>query len=290
MYQPETNSPPSAGSGDGGASAAGPGSPAPAPFVDMAAAYDHYYSSGLYARRYPKPNRNMLALVRSLLRPGSRVLDFGCGNGRYVGPLLEAGAQVTGYDISPVALRTLSARYPEAIAAGRLRAVGGTLDDLAAAVAPGSVDLALFMFGVLGHVRGAANRLRTLQTVARLLAPGGKLVVTVPNAARRFRAEQAACASMVARGELEPGDIVYQRHAGDGPVDLYYHLFDQQDLRGLLAQAGLGIQRLGAESVLAEHAVLTLPAGPLLDRTLMALVPRHLFYGFAVVAVPLPAP
>jgi SAM-dependent methyltransferase len=292
MYQSSIALPFPAGSADGGAPDPGPGragSTSPGScFVDMAAAYDHYFSSGLYARRYPKPNRNMLALVRSHLRPDARVLDFGCGTGRYVGPLLNAGARVIGYDISSVALRTLAARYRQAVAAGRLLPVGGTLEALAAAVEPGSVDLALLMFGVLGHVRGTATRLNTLKTVARLLGPAGKLIVTVPNAALRFRAEQAACAPLVARGELEPGDIVYRRQAADGPVDLYYHLFEERELCRLLHDAGLAVHRLGAESVLAERTVLTLPAGHLLDRALMALVPRRLAQGFAAVATPQP--
>lgn len=230
----------------------------------------------------------MLGLVRSFLGPDARVLDFGCGTGRYVGPLLNAGACVIGYDISSVALRTLAARYHQAVAARRLLPVGGTLEDLAAAVQPGSVDLALLMFGVLGHVRGAATRLHILKTIARFLGPAGKLIVTVPNAARRFRAEQARCAPLVARGKLEPGDILYRRQAGDGPVDLYYHLFEERELCRLLHDAGFGIERLGTESVLAERTVLTLPAGHLLDRALMALVPRRLAYGFAAVATPQP--
>jgi hypothetical protein len=105
---------------------------------------------------------------------------------------------------------------------------------------------------------------------------------------RRFRAEQAGCAPLVARGVLEPGDIVYRRQAKDGPVDLYYHLFEEPDLCRLLQDAGFAIGWLGAESVLAERTILTLPAGHLLDRALMALVPTRLAYGLAAVATPQP--
>jgi hypothetical protein len=108
--------------------------------------------------------------------------------------------------------------------------------------------------------------------------------MSVPNARRRFAVEQAACASMIQQGELEPGDIVYTRHAPDGPVELYYHLFSLGELHDLLANAGFVVAQCYAESVLPERAVLVFPAGHVVDRVLMAVTPTRLAYGFSAVA------
>ncbi len=45
---------------------------------------------------------------------GREVLDVGCGTGFFTGWYLERGARVTGIDIAPVSIETLSARHPEA--------------------------------------------------------------------------------------------------------------------------------------------------------------------------------
>lgn len=256
------------------------------PAINLASSYDVYYGTGLYGRRYPRSNPNMARLLGGVVGPGDCVLDFGCGDGRYIGKLLDAGARVIGYDISPVAIETVATTYAGAMQAGRLQTIGDSLDALTHAVAAGSCDAALLMFGVLGHIRGDAQRVETLRTVRSLLKPGGRLVVTVPNRARRFAKEQAACRDMVAAGMLEDGDILYQRHDASGSIDMFYHLFTLDSFADLLMRSGFETRHMIAESVMPERSVLSLPAGALLDRALMAVVPLHLTYGFAAVATP----
>lgn len=253
---------------------------------NLAVSYDHYFQSGLYGRRYPRFNPNVADLVRGLVTQGSCVLDFGCGDGRYIDPLLDAGASVIGYDISPVAIETLSLRYRNAIESGRLRTVGYALDALERQVAPGSCDLVLLLFGVLGHIRGDAQRVATLRTLHAMLRPGGRLVVTVPNRRRRFSKEQAACRDLIASDRLEDGDVFYQRHESGKAIDMYYHLFSLESFKDLLARAGFAVERILPESVMPERSVIQVPAGAALDRALMALFPLHMAYGFAAVASP----
>lgn len=114
---------------------------------------------------------------------GDSVLDVGCANGRYIGKLIDAGARVIGDDISPVAIETVAPTYAATTQAGRLQTVGYRLDALARAVVPRSCDVALLMFGVLGHIRGDAQRVEALRKVRSLLKPAGRLAVTVPDRA-----------------------------------------------------------------------------------------------------------
>lgn len=251
---------------------------------DLAHSYDAYFDSGLYGRRYPRPNPNTVRHLSKVVRRGDLVLDFGCGNGRYVGTAVSLGAKVIGYDISTSALRELSARYSAEVARGAVRPTGGSLTDLTQVVGNGNLDAALMLFGVLGHIRGDSARLETLEGVRALMRPGAKLLATVPNALRRFRAEQADCSGLVAEGALEPGDILYQRHTEAGPIDMYYHLFTAASFADLLRRAGFTVESIGAESVLSESSVLALPLGAALDRTLMAATPLRAAYGFAAIA------
>ncbi|MCA3366587.1 MAG: class I SAM-dependent methyltransferase [Roseomonas sp.] len=253
---------------------------------NLAVSYDHYFQSGLYGRRYPRFNPNVANLVQGLVTQGAIVLDFGCGDGRYIDPLLDAGASVIGYDISSVALESLSERYQAAIESGRLRTVGYALDALERQVKPASCDLVLLLFGVLGHIRGDAQRIATLRALRTLLRPGGRLVVTVPNRRRRFGREQAACRDLISGGNLEEGDIFYQRREAGVTIDMFYHLFSLENFEDLLARAGFAVERMLPESMMPERSVIQMPAGAALDRALMGLLPLHLAYGFAAVASP----
>ena len=101
---------------------------------------------------------------------GLRVLDAGCGVGWGGQILLDAGAcSVVGVDIAPEAVADAVRRVP----AGRF-----TVGDLAALpVATASIDVVV-CFEAIEHVEEPH---RALDELARVLAPGGSLLVSSPN-------------------------------------------------------------------------------------------------------------
>ncbi len=103
-----------------------------------------------------------------------------------------------------------------------------------------------------GHVAGRRNRLALLEDIRRSLRPDGRLVLGLPNAARRFRAAQAESAALPG---LEPGDIRYARATEGGRIALFYHLYRRDEIAEELAAAGFVVERLTAESLLPEYAV-----------------------------------
>jgi SAM-dependent methyltransferase len=106
----------------------------------------------------------------SLLRPGVRVLDYGCGVGRLTAALSDRDADVVGVDISPAMLAAARARHPRL----RFEETGGL--DLASH-GRNAFDLVLMVDVLPDVVRGgyaAASRL--LGEAARVLADGGRLV------------------------------------------------------------------------------------------------------------------
>ena len=72
----------------------------------------HYFSSTPKPRmaphRSPYVDRQVDAMIRfARLQPGQRILDVGCGMGRYTLPLAERGLQVEGLDLTPALLEEL---------------------------------------------------------------------------------------------------------------------------------------------------------------------------------------
>ena len=253
---------------------------------DMSGSYNRYISSGLYDRRYPRPNRRTLRIMQRFLPAGGRFLDVGAGTGRYTLPLLHVdGASGLALDICPVARKTLAERFAEFVRAERLL-IRGEDADAVALDHPRAFDLALLAFGVLAHVAGRAERLRLLRAIRAMLKPDGTLVLSVPNARRRFRAEQVAAAPLVQGGRLEPGDVLYKRGQDNGEIPMFYHVYTLAEVQRDLSEAGFQVKCVGAESLLSESAVVSDRFVGWLDAVACRLVPASLGYDLLAVARP----
>lgn len=102
---------------------------------------------------------------------GKTVLDFGCGSGENIVPLVERGARVIGIDISPdliaLARQRLSMAGLEAMVEARSAYETGLPD--------GSVDV-IFCIALIHHLDIARVRME----MQRILAKGGKIIVKEP--------------------------------------------------------------------------------------------------------------
>lgn len=103
---------------------------------------------------------------------GARVLELGVGTGRIAAPLAEAGAQVTGVDLSPGMLALARDRSGSAditFVEGDIREV--RLDD--------RFDLVIAPLGTMQHMETPDDAVAALETMAHHLADGGVAIVDV---------------------------------------------------------------------------------------------------------------
>lgn len=111
----------------------------------------------------------------SLLQIGSgeRLLDLGCGAGALCRPVLQAGAEYTGVDLSPRLIATARQRQPRSA-----RFLVGDVtrgDTLPPAIPTRGFHAAAFLLSIqdIEPLDGA------LQTAARVLVPGGRLGIVM---------------------------------------------------------------------------------------------------------------
>ncbi|MFO8013083.1 MAG: class I SAM-dependent methyltransferase [Phycisphaerae bacterium] len=99
-------------------------------------------------------------------RGEGRLLDFGCGTGRYVARMAAAGWHAEGIDL-----------VPQAVAAGRQAGLTIHEGTLPGGALPASHYDVITMWHVLEHVPGP---MATLKAARDLLRPDGRLVVVCP--------------------------------------------------------------------------------------------------------------
>jgi SAM-dependent methyltransferase len=99
---------------------------------------------------------------------GRTVLDVGCGTGFFTAYYLARGARVTGLDIAPTSVATLSRRHPEA------RFV---LADVGEQAVEGRFDL-VHAFDVLYHITEEERWRTAVSNLAAAVEPGGLLLTT----------------------------------------------------------------------------------------------------------------
>ncbi|WP_245853382.1 class I SAM-dependent methyltransferase [Maliponia aquimaris] len=167
--------------------------------------------------------------------PGGKVLDLGCGSGRPIGAYLAAqGYAVTGVDAAPAMLDLYARHVPEACV---------VLADMRDLALDARFD-AIVGWGSFFHL-DARDQRRTLPRIARHLAPGGRLLLTVgPSAGEAW-------------GQVE-GEAVY--HASLAP----------EDYAALLAAAGAPVEAYVPEDPSCRGHSLLLARRPVADKGLAA--------------------
>lgn len=229
--------------------------------------FTHWFDTPYYALLYQQRDEReaaefIAALVAQLkLKPGSRVLDIGCGRGRHALALYALGFEVSGIDLSPSAIE--EARLHET---DRLKFVRA---DMRSFDLGQSFDLVINLFTSFGYFQTAEDNLAVLRRVRSHLKAGGIFVLDYLNA-EKVSAElvahehrEAGGVSFDIRRRLEPGHIVKEINITEDTGSHSYtekvQLFDREQLTAMLTSAGLAPFAFFGDYHLHTFDVLTSP-------------------------------
>jgi methionine biosynthesis protein MetW len=188
--------------------------------LDFEAFYDAYWQQ--QGDQFDQRRQSLLA---QYIQPGDQVLQVDCGPGVLAARLVELGAQVVGTDLSAEAVRRAQGRG--------VSATQVNLDRQPLPFADASFDAVVSD----SQIEHRVDYARYLDECARVLRPGGRLVLCVPNVAH-WRV----------RWWLMRGHFPYAEHT---PTDwLHLRFFALPDLRRLLHARGLAIEQVGGSASL----------------------------------------
>lgn len=179
-------------------------------------------------------------VISRFVRPADRVLVVGCGTGRDVIVLAGLGCHVTG--VEPAAASVAVAKRVFSERGLRVPILSGFFEDVAL---DGQFDVIDFSWFCYSYIPGSRRRVDVLRKAARLLSPGGRIIVScramgeVPKS-RLITVQRAVARLCRSDWQLEDGDLVSPfRWSGD--TFGYEHIFTPGEFEAEAASAGLEI-------------------------------------------------
>lgn len=175
-------------------------------------------------------------LLDNYLKPGDKILDLGCGHGRYFPLFRKKNVQYFGIDSSEELINIAKENYP----AGSFQ-VGEALN------LPFSDNFfnKIYSIAVLHHLPSDELRLKFLKEAKRVLGAGGLLILTVWKFHEKkeiFLLFKYTILKFLGKTKLDFKDIL---EPWAKQVDRYYHWFSEKELRRLVERAGFIIRESG---------------------------------------------
>ena len=179
-----------------------------------------------------------------------RVVEFGCGNGRTLIPLINRGYQCVGVDLSMPMLQEMEKTFYQVsqetgFSRSRLTSVQANLVQLDC-LNDNSVDHAVCLFSTLGMIREARYRRQFLDHAQRIIRPGGKFILHAHNVWSQLRDRGgvrwlANHLVDVVRKKNEFGDRFSDYR---GIRNMFIHSFRKRELITLLEGSRFSVQEI----------------------------------------------
>ena len=184
--------------------------------------------------------------VNRFVHPDDRIAIVGCGTGRDVIALARLGHHVVGVD--PAARAVMRLRQVLAERTLPVTVVDGYFED---APIPGAFDVIWFSNFTYTYIPGCLRRVEVLRKAGHHLAPGGRILVTLPTPApgrpHRLYEQLARLMGVLCRSDwrLEPGDTVARQPTAARPLYHYEHCFIPGEINDEGVATGLRVLECG---------------------------------------------
>lgn len=185
-----------------------------------------------------------LDFLLSKVVSGEKVLDMGCGTGRFTVPLAEAGADVTGFDLSSGMLEVAAAKLAD-------RGLNATTQqgDMADLPFPDNTFDTVTSMLALMHIP-LADRPKVFREVSRVLKPGGRMLLCVKNAVfeRLFKGDRFASVDVT---NVADKQLLFTETRSGVDYTAAWYSFAPHDLSALFATVGMTVTHMKGNSTLS---------------------------------------
>jgi ubiquinone/menaquinone biosynthesis C-methylase UbiE len=194
----------------------------------------------LIAEDFSRTRENIWEEIRFLfddyLTAGEKVLDLGCGNGRFYELFKNKDVQYFGIDNSEKLIEIAKKKYPKA---------DFRTGEALKLPFPNNYFNKVYSIAVLHHVPSTELRVQFLKETKRILRPGGKLILTAWNfhdKKERFLLLKYTILKIIGKNKMDFRDIL---EPWADKTKRYYHWFSKRELAKIVKKAGFKIETIG---------------------------------------------
>jgi len=190
-----------------------------------------------FSSKRQEPWPEIKFLFNDELAFGDRVLDLGCGNGRFFEFCKDKNVDYLGIDSSEKLIGIAQKSHPQA---------KFQVADALSLPFPDNHFDKVYSIAVLHHIPSAELRLQFLEEAKRVLRPDGLLISTVwkfSQVKMRFLLFKFTILKLLGLSRLDLGDVLDPW--GKTEIKRYYHRFSKKELIDLTKKAGFKMKKLG---------------------------------------------
>lgn len=196
-------------------------------------------------------------LFDDYLVEGERVLDLGCGNGRFYQFFSDKNVDYIGVDNSERLIEIAKKRYPW----GKFQVA-----DALNLPFPDNFFDKILSIAILHHIPSSEYRIKFLNEIKRVLKPGGTLMLTVWYLWQKKTAWEFLLKNiflkLVGESKLDFSDVFIPWKNSKGKIltQRYFHCFTKKELQKLAKNVGLKVRKIDLLRRSAGHYNLLLMA------------------------------
>lgn len=207
---------------------------------------EHYNET---RKKHLEPLWGELTKCAKQARPGSRILDVGCGNGRLIEAFERTDIDYLGVDSNQKLLESAKKQKP-----GFKFKLGNILE--LSKIPEINFDY-IFCVAVLHHLPGKNLQIQALKQLKNKIKPDGKIVITVWNlwGQKKYRRLilKFALLKLIKKnhrlggtGKMDFGDILFdwKNSKGERVSQRYYYAFTKKQLKKIAKKAGLKVKKV----------------------------------------------
>ncbi len=178
--------------------------------------------------------------------PGERILDLGCGNGRFYEVLKEKEINYFGIDFSEKLIEIAKQKYPKA---------KFQVADVLNLPFPNNYFDKIYSISVLHQIPSRELRIRSLKEIKRVLKPRGVLILRVWNIFKRPNFWKLflkyTILKVIFKSKLDFLDVFIPWRNSEGKIVLerYFHCFSQNRLKNLLKEIGFEVKEIWSSGI-----------------------------------------
>jgi len=202
---------------------------------------DYNLIADIFSEKRERIWSEMKFLFDDYLIPGEKVLDLGCGNGRFYEAMKGKKVDYIGVDVSEKLIKIAQKRYPKA---------KFLVADALNLPFPNNYFDKVYAIALFHHIPSKEYRLKVLEQIKRVLKKNRLLILTVWNLSKNKKTRELlfkySFLKLISSSKLDFKDIFYPWKSPKGKilVQRYIHIFNKKELKKITEKAGFKVEKI----------------------------------------------